>query len=64
MRMAGAAIACFCIATLSQPVLATFEDDTRYTKLASELGPATPTGAGVRVSPVRASTGNMAWRGR
>ena len=58
MRAAAPAIACFCMATLCHPMLATFEDDTRHTKLNVELGPAMPTGAGVRVAHVEAHEGS------
>lgn len=57
MRTASAAIACFCLTTLCHPILATFEDDTRYTKLKNELGAATPTGAGVRMAHVEGHAG-------
>ncbi len=59
MRVACAAIACFCTATVCHSVLATFEDDTRHTALSVELGAATPTGAGVRVVHVEGHAGTI-----
>lgn len=42
----------------AEPAMATFKDETRFTELSVLLGPATPTGSGIKVAHVEAHAGD------